>query len=105
MPDTGYFLTKTMTQSRFNDDTVPKHLPNNSAPNGVAELRLSAGYLTIPEACGYLGCQKSFLYRRLLSGEVPFYQVGRKRFIKVDDLDTFIERQKREIYRRKGRPK
>jgi excisionase family DNA binding protein len=66
--------------------------------SGVATLRPQQGeqqrgvqLLSIPQLCQELGMGKSWIYRRLRSGEIPSVRLGRTIKVRRDDLDQYLE--------------
>ncbi len=53
-------------------------------------------FLTVKEAAEYLSCSKSLLDQDRLTGllKIPFSRLGRKILYNVDDLNTFLERNR-----------
>ena len=49
--------------------------------------------LSIPEVCQELGMGKSWVYRRLKSGEIPSVKLGHNIKVKREDLHQYIESQ------------
>jgi excisionase family DNA binding protein len=49
--------------------------------------------LSIPEVCRELGMGKSWLYRKLRSGEIPSVKLGRNIKVKRSSLEEYLERQ------------
>jgi excisionase family DNA binding protein len=49
------------------------------------------GLLSIPELCQELGMGKSWVYRRLRSGEIPSVKLGRSIKVKREDLEGYLE--------------
>ena len=47
--------------------------------------------LAIPEVCEELGMGKSWVYRRLRSGEIPSVKLGRSIKVKRTDLEEYLE--------------
>ena len=47
--------------------------------------------LSIPELCRELGMGKSWVYRRLRSGEIPSVKLGRSIKVKREDLEEYLE--------------
>ena len=47
--------------------------------------------LSIPELCQELGMGKSWVYRRLRSGEIPSVKLGRSIKVKRVDLEGYLE--------------
>jgi excisionase family DNA binding protein len=50
--------------------------------------------LSIPELCQELGMGKSWVYRRLRSGEIPSVRLGRSIKVKRTDLEEYLETQR-----------
>jgi excisionase family DNA binding protein len=50
--------------------------------------------LSIPELCQELGMGKSWVYRRLRSGEIPSVKLGRSIRVKRADLEEYLEKQR-----------
>ena len=47
--------------------------------------------LAMPEVCQELGMGKSWVYRRLRSGEIPSVKLGRSIKVKRADLEEYLE--------------
>ena len=58
-------------------------------PQGQTSMEL----LSIPEVCQELGMGKSWVYRRLKSGEIPSVKLGHNIKVKRQDLNQYIESQ------------
>ena len=50
--------------------------------------------LSIPEVCQELGMGKSWVYRRLKSGEIPSIKLGHNIKVKREDLEGYLESQR-----------
>ena len=50
--------------------------------------------LSIPDVCQQLGMGKSWVYRRLKSGEIPSIKLGHNIKVKREDLEHYLERQR-----------
>ena len=48
---------------------------------------------SIPEAAAALGVGRSTLYELMTAGELRSYQVGRRRFVKPEEVQRFINRR------------
>jgi excisionase family DNA binding protein len=59
-------------------------------PQGMQGLNL----LSIPELCQQLGMGKSWVYRRLRSGEIPSVKLGRSIKVKREDLEEYLEQHR-----------
>ncbi len=49
--------------------------------------------MTVKEAQEVLRIGRTKLYQLLLSGEIPSFHIGSRRFIRSSDLDRFVNRQ------------
>ena len=47
--------------------------------------------LSIPQLCQELGMGKSWIYRRLRSGEIPSVKLGRTIKVRRDELEEYLE--------------
>ncbi len=65
---------------------------------GEAQKRLQErqglDLLSIPELCQELGMGKSWVYRRLRSGEIPSVKLGRSIKVKREDLEEYLEKHR-----------
>lgn len=50
--------------------------------------------LSIPDVCQELGMGKSWVYRRLKSGEIPSIKLGHNIKVKREDLQQYLESQR-----------
>jgi len=66
---------------------------DGSAPERAEEGR-SLGLLSIPELCQELGMGKSWVYRRLRSGEIPSVKLGRSIKVKLADVEEYLEKHR-----------
>jgi excisionase family DNA binding protein len=48
--------------------------------------------LSIPQLCRDLGMGKSWVYRRLRSGEIPSVRLGRTIKVRRDELEEYLQR-------------
>jgi excisionase family DNA binding protein len=48
--------------------------------------------LSIPQLCQELGMGKSWIYRRLRSGEIPSVRLGRTIKVRRDELERYLDR-------------
>ncbi len=51
------------------------------------------GLLSITEVCQELGMGKSWVYKRIRSGEIPSVKLGHNIKVKREDLQNYLERQ------------
>ncbi len=51
----------------------------------------SPDLLSITEVCQWLGMGKSWVYRRIHSGEIPFVKPGHNIKIRREDLESYLE--------------
>ena len=64
-----------------------------NAPERPEEGRV-LGLLAIPDICQELGMGKSWVYRRLRSGEIPSVKLGRSIKVKREDLEEYLEKHR-----------
>jgi excisionase family DNA binding protein len=50
--------------------------------------------LSIPQLCQELGMGKSWVYRRLRSGEIPSVRLGRSIKVRRQDLEEYLQRHR-----------
>jgi excisionase family DNA binding protein len=50
--------------------------------------------LSITDVCGELGMGKSWVYRRIQSGEIPSVKLGRNIKVRREDLEGYLEGQR-----------
>src|SRR4028118_547034 len=50
--------------------------------------------LSIPEVCQELGMGKSWVYRRIQSGEIPSVKLGRNIKVRREDLEEYLQAQR-----------
>jgi excisionase family DNA binding protein len=62
-------------------------------PQGQGDLDL----LPIPEVCQELGMGKSWVYRRIQSGEIPSIKLGHNVKVKREDLQQYLESQRQKL--------
>src|SRR5829696_5730336 len=55
------------------------------------EQRAGVQLLSIPQLCQELGMGKSWIYRRLRSGEIPSVRLGRTIKVRRDELEQYLE--------------
>ena len=53
-----------------------------------------SGLLSITEVCQELGMGKSWVYKRIQSGEIPSVKLGHNIKVKREDLESYLERQR-----------
>jgi len=56
--------------------------------------RQGLGLLSISELCQELGMGKSWIYRRLRSGEIPSVKLGRSIKVKRADMEEYLEQHR-----------
>jgi excisionase family DNA binding protein len=61
-------------------------------PQQEQQQRGSVQLLSIPQLCQELGMGKSWIYRRLRSGEIPSVRLGRTIKVRRDELEQYLER-------------
>ena len=66
----------------------PQAQQGETAGGGGLEL------LSIPDVCQELGMGKSWVYRRIQSGEIPSVKLGRNIKVRREDLEGYLEAQR-----------
>ena len=63
---------------------------------GAPSFQSGRGFelLSIPEVCQELGMGKSWVYRKLKSGEIPSIKLGHNIKVKREDLEQYLESQR-----------
>jgi excisionase family DNA binding protein len=56
------------------------------------QQRAGVQLLSIPQLCQELGMGKSWVYRRLRSGEIPSVRLGRTIKVRRDELEQYLDR-------------
>lgn len=51
-------------------------------------------YMSKREVCSYLDVSRRWLEARICNGEIPYSRIGDKLFIKVRDIDNYVERNR-----------
>ena len=57
-------------------------------------MRQCSEWLSYSDACEYANLSRGFLYKRIVSGELPAYKAGRIVRIHRGDLDTFLRQHR-----------
>ena len=60
----------------------------------VERQRGGVRLLSIAQLCQELGMGKSWIYRRLRSGEIPSVKLGRSIKVKREDLEEYLEKHR-----------
>ena len=68
----------------------PEQRQRPQAQPGAGSLDL----LSITEVCQELGMGKSWVYRRIQSGEIPSVKLGRNIKVRREDLEGYLEAQR-----------
>jgi excisionase family DNA binding protein len=56
------------------------------------QQRAGVQLLSIPQLCQELGMGKSWIYRRLRSGEIPSIRLGRTIKVRRDELEQYLQK-------------
>jgi excisionase family DNA binding protein len=70
--------------------------PHRSQERGDLQL------LSVDEVCQQLGMGKSWVYRRLGSGEIPSVKLGRSIKIRREDLEAYLEQHRHAVHPRQN---
>lgn len=49
---------------------------------------------SVDEAAAALGVSRSYFYELITAGDIPICKVGRRTFILLDDLTTYLKKQR-----------
>jgi excisionase family DNA binding protein len=72
------------------EQSISEEAPSLSSQE--EEQRAGVQLLSIPQLCQELGMGKSWLYRRLRSGEIPSVRLGRTIKVRRDELEQYLQR-------------
>jgi excisionase family DNA binding protein len=61
------------------------------------QTRKGLDLLSIPEVCQEIGMGKSWVYRRIQSGEIPSIKLGHNVKVKREDLHQYLESQRQKL--------
>jgi excisionase family DNA binding protein len=61
------------------------------------QTRKGLDLLSIPEVCQEIGVGKSWVYRRIQSGEIPSIKLGHNVKVKREDLHQYLESQRQKL--------
>jgi excisionase family DNA binding protein len=67
------------------EETISGNTQHRSQERGELQL------LSVHEVCQQLGMGKSWVYRRLRSGEIPSVKLGRSIKVRREDLEAYLE--------------
>jgi excisionase family DNA binding protein len=71
--------------------TISGEAPHLSHESGELQL------LSVHEVCQQLGMGKSWVYRRLGSGEIPSVKLGRSIKVRREDLEAYLEQHRHAV--------
>jgi excisionase family DNA binding protein len=96
-----YLATKLLNQQGIRPFSVEvKETFEGPLYGGPSEERLgsqaagAAWLLSVEEVCEALGMGKSWVYRRLRSGEIPSVRLGRSIKVRRQDLEEYLEKHR-----------
>jgi excisionase family DNA binding protein len=73
------------------EETISGEARHRSQERGELQL------LSVHEVCQQLGMGKSWVYRRLRSGEIPSVKLGGSIKVRCDDLKAYLEQQRHAV--------
>jgi excisionase family DNA binding protein len=90
---TAHFESLKEIQSALEEveETISGEAPHRSQERGELQL------LSVDEVCQQLGMGKSWVYRRLRSGEIPSVQLGRSIKVRREELEAYLEQHRRAV--------
>lgn len=65
-------------------------MKQNSSLLGIT-VPIKKVYMSKREVCAYLDVSRRWLEDRVANGEIPYSRIGDKFFIKVKDVDNYVE--------------
>src|SRR5215212_6791940 len=74
-------------EETFNEPEQRQERPQGQQGGEGGHLDL----LSIPDVCQELGMGKSWVYRRIQSGEIPSVKLGRNIKVRREDLEGYLE--------------
>jgi excisionase family DNA binding protein len=72
----------------------PEQRPERPRPNNKNAGGGSLDLLSITDVCQELGMGKSWVYRRIQSGEIPSVKLGHNIKVRREDLEGYLEAQR-----------
>ncbi len=73
------------------EDALLAELESHSKQNGAG-----CKLLSLTEVCQELGMSKGWVYQRISSGEIPSTKLGHNIKVRREDLEAYLEAQRRE---------
>ena len=73
------------------EETISGEAPYRSQERGELQL------LSVDEVCQQLGMGKSWVYRRLRSGEIPSVKLGRSIKVRREELEAYLEQHRHAV--------
>ena len=74
------------------EETISGEAPHRSQERGELQL------LSVYEVCQQLGMGKSWVYRRLRSGEIPSVKLGRSIKVRREELEAYLEQHRHAVH-------
>jgi excisionase family DNA binding protein len=90
-----YDSSQSLHNNSLDGQVVIEPSPKEEVPeSGDSTESQGLDLLSIPELCQALGMGKSWVYRRIKSGEIPSVKLGHNIKVKRADLDEYLENQR-----------
>ena len=78
----------------FEDQALGEEGDGEQGAQGIQSSSRGFELLAIPDVCLELGMGKSWVYRRLKTGEIPSVKLGHNIKVKREDLEQYLERRR-----------
>ena len=78
----------------FEGDLRREFSPRSQKEQRSEEEQRGSELLSISEVCQEIGMRKSWVHRRIKSGEIPSIRLGHNFKVKRSDLEEYLERQR-----------
>lgn len=78
----------------FEDQALGEVGDGEEGAQGIRSSSKGFELLSIPDVCLELGMGKSWVYRRLKTGEIPSVKLGHNIKVKREDLEEYLESQR-----------
>jgi excisionase family DNA binding protein len=81
----------TRETSNGHEDSWLEGTASAEVPERLESAGSSLRLLSVEEVCAILGMGKSWVYRRMRSGEIPTLRLGRALKVRLSDLEEYLE--------------
>jgi excisionase family DNA binding protein len=64
----------------------------DQTPSGAIDMEQNPEFVTVPQAANILHLASSFVYQLIQRKEIPFFRVGRKIWLRKEDVEKFLKK-------------